>query len=296
MIRTLLERARTPEYTGENRCIPCTAVNVALAGAAALALVVVSPPVAALALGVSLTLVYLRGYLVPGTPALTKRYLPDWFLRRFDKPPRARTSSVDNPPNDLSSNESSPNSHSPPDSAAFDPATFDAEAFLFEVNALRYGDDDVLLDASFERAWYRRIDVIREGDGGVGQLAKTLGVDAERVSLSDHGNAVAAWFDDDWLGQWESREAFAADMAASAELADRSDVWRRLSVDVRGQVLSGLRACVERCPACGGSVELGERTVESCCRNYDVIAATCTHCDVRYFEAEYDAVDGAFVD
>jgi hypothetical protein len=43
----------------------------------------------------SLALVYLRGYLVPGTPAFTKRYFPDWLLAWFDKTPERREGTVD---------------------------------------------------------------------------------------------------------------------------------------------------------------------------------------------------------
>ncbi|WP_224335524.1 hypothetical protein [Haloprofundus halobius] len=290
MIRTLLERLRESDYTGENRCIPCTAANVGIASVGALVLSVASPPVGVAFFVVSIALVYVRGYLVPGTPDLTKRYFPDWLLRRFESAPDAHPSTA----GVRTARDSAAYDSTVVESTA-DPVSFDPETYLFEVSALREGDEDILLDTRFERAWYRRIDVLRDGDGGIGQLAKAVGVDAERVSLSDHGNAVAAWLDDDWLGQWESREAFAADMAASAELGDRSEKWDRLSVDARGQVLAGLRACIEHCPVCGGSVEIGKRAVESCCRNYDVIAATCDHCDVRYFEAEYDAADGAFV-
>ncbi|MFB6159704.1 MAG: hypothetical protein ABEJ61_00830, partial [Haloferacaceae archaeon] len=71
-IRDLFDRVRRPEYTGENRCVPCTVVNLVIA--AALALVVargvaaVRPwPTAALAgaaAGILAGLVVaLRGYL-----------------------------------------------------------------------------------------------------------------------------------------------------------------------------------------------------------------------------------------
>ncbi|KTG08360.1 hypothetical protein AUR64_19195 [Haloprofundus marisrubri] len=290
MISALLERVREPEYVGENRCVPCTAVNVAIAGVATLVVGVLSPPVGLVVFGTSLALIYLRGYLVPGTPALTKRYFPDWLLRRFDKSPHARSRRRAAQTVDAASADT--------ETVGTDGTTLDTEAFLVDVGALRESDDadDVALEESFERAWYHRIDALRDGDGGVGQLARTVGVSTDRLSLSDHGNAVAAWLDDDWLGQWESREAFAADMAASAELDDRVDVWSEFPVDVRGQLLSGLRACIERCPVCGGTVGLGTHAVESCCQSYDVVAATCEHCEVRYFEAEYDTVDGAFVD
>ncbi|MFC6975122.1 hypothetical protein ACFQL1_11345 [Halomicroarcula sp. GCM10025709] len=81
----MLARLRDPEYTGENRCLPCTIVNsaiaVALAGAVGVGIAVATTPVlagvaAALVLAVSALSIWLRGYLVPGTPELTKRYMP----------------------------------------------------------------------------------------------------------------------------------------------------------------------------------------------------------------------------
>ena len=83
-----LERLRQPEYTGENRCLPCTVVNAIIAGAlAAAATLLVTPVGGGVVLVLSLAAIYLRGYLVPGTPELTKRYLPDRVLRLFDKAP-----------------------------------------------------------------------------------------------------------------------------------------------------------------------------------------------------------------
>lgn len=86
---SLLDRLRQPAYTGENRCTPCTALNVAIA-------VVVSALVGRrrralglLVLGVSLAAIYLRGYLVPGTPQLTARYLPEDVRRSIGKDPVA---------------------------------------------------------------------------------------------------------------------------------------------------------------------------------------------------------------
>lgn len=81
----LLDRLRQPGYTGENRCIPCTSVNVALAAASsALVAKMTSRRLASTAFVTSLGAIYLRGYLVPGTPTLTKRYLPERVLRWFD--------------------------------------------------------------------------------------------------------------------------------------------------------------------------------------------------------------------
>lgn len=79
----LLTAVRRPEYTGDNRCLPCTVVNVVLAGLLTAAAAFVAPPLGIAVAAASLTSIYLRGYLVPKTPELTKRYLPArvhaWF-------------------------------------------------------------------------------------------------------------------------------------------------------------------------------------------------------------------------
>ncbi|ADD04164.1 uncharacterized protein Nmag_0577 [Natrialba magadii ATCC 43099] len=87
-----IDRLHQPEYTGENRCLPCTAGNIVLAvllsaTAAALAWFGAGP-VVALGVGIgilscSVGAIAIRGYLVPGTPELTKQYLPDRLRQRF---------------------------------------------------------------------------------------------------------------------------------------------------------------------------------------------------------------------
>ncbi|WP_251344264.1 hypothetical protein [Haloplanus halophilus] len=258
-----LSRLRQPEYTGANRCLPCTVVNlvvaVGLAGLVALA----SPPAGVAVLAASVAAIYLRGYLVPGTPALTKRYLPDDVLKLFDK-------------------------HEAP---AMDDDG-DVEAFLLDVDAVeecREGTD-LCLTEGFRTAWDDRIDRLRErddADEGVAALFDGLGVDADRVRVESYGDAYEAFVDDVRVGQWESRAAYLADLAAEAELRDRHPGWHRLGFDARTEVLGALRLWLERCPSCDGPVTLGEDTVESCCRSIDVIAATCESCGARVFEAEF---------
>ncbi len=78
----MLARLRQPEYTGENRYLPCTVadtiVAVVLAAGVDVAVAAVAPITDAVAaagavLAVSLAPAWLRGYLVSGTPTLTKR-------------------------------------------------------------------------------------------------------------------------------------------------------------------------------------------------------------------------------
>ena len=260
---TYLDRLRQPEYTGENRCIPCTITNVAIAAVASTAVAVASPPLGVGLFGASLATIYLRGYLVPGTPELTKRYFPDWLLRKFDKDPRAR----------------------------IDLDAIDAESVLREAGAIV--DDeatgDVVVAADFETAWYERMARMDGGETDRDELAALLDVEADRIAISWHGDAFVAYLDSEWVGQWESRAAFVADIAASEVLSTRYDDWEYLPMAYRSQILGGLRLCIERCPACEGHVDIDQHVVSSCCRSYDVVAATCNDCNARLFEVEFDS-------
>jgi hypothetical protein len=270
-----LGRLRQPEYTGENRCLPCTAVNVAIAAGGAGALAAVGRPgLAAGGFTAGLAAIWLRGYLVPGTPELTKRYLPERVLRLFGK-----------------GTEPAP------------PAEIDAESYLLSAGVLVETPDgsDFAFAPWFAAAWDDALDGMRlsavvddersatEADdvgtsADVAALSSLTGVDGASLSLSWAEGAAFAFADGHRIGHWESRAAFLADVAADRVLADGPDDWTDLPLAARSNVLGALRLFVERCPACEGPVALEERVVESCCSSYDAIAGRCTACDSRLFE------------
>lgn len=271
-----LGRLRRPEYTGVNRCLPCTAVNVAIAIAGAAALAAVGAiELAALGLSVSLAAIWLRGYLVPGTPELTKRYLPERVLRLFGK-----------------GREPAP------------PADVDAESYLLSADVLVETPDgtDLAFAPWFESAWRSHLASLRDGtgvddevaftgdaaseDGDIAALAALTGVDAASLSIRWYEGAAVARADGERLGHWESRAAFLADVAADRALADGLDDWTDLPLAARSGVLGAVRLFVEDCPACEGPVGLESRVVESCCTTYDVIAGRCAACDARLFEMD----------
>ncbi|MFB9806261.1 hypothetical protein ACFFQF_13625 [Haladaptatus pallidirubidus] len=83
----MLKQLRKPEYTGENRCWPCTALNTVLLLLACTIITVVPKKFAPLVpssrarrLGVASALgfiggaaITLRGYFIPGTPHIAPR-------------------------------------------------------------------------------------------------------------------------------------------------------------------------------------------------------------------------------
>ncbi|ELZ51805.1 hypothetical protein C464_00379 [Halorubrum coriense DSM 10284] len=254
--RTAVGRLRQPEYVGANRCLPCTVGNVAVAAVGAAAVGAVGAPLlGATGFAGALAAIWLRGYLVPGTPELTKRYLPERVLRLFGK-------------------------GSAPESSA----AIDAESYLLSAGVLVETSDgaDLAFAPWFASAWNDARDRVRRRvDAGDERAA---GVDESSLSLSWAEGAAFAFAGGERIGHWESRPAFLADVAADRALRDGLDGWSRLPLAARSDVLGALRLFVEVCPACEGSVRLEERVVESCCASYDVIAGRCTACDARLFE------------
>lgn len=270
----VLGRLRQPEYTGENRCIPCTAANTALAVALAAAvgygwttLVGAGWMGATLTvLAVSLASIWLRGYLVPGTPELTKRYFPDWLLAYFDKAPERYGAEAE------------------PVSEDIDPERLLLDAGVVEPCAR---EDDLCLAADFREAWNDRIVELRESGAERDALADQLDIDREALRFQDHGDGFVAFLDGRRAGQWESRAALLADLAGAGVLSDWLNGWESMDIGARSQVLGGLRIFLEACPVCDGPVLAGTETVESCCRSHEVVAAACDDCGARLLEVPY---------
>ena len=289
---SLVERVRRPEYTGENRCIPCTLANSviavvlaavvgagwwALVAPGAGALLVVGVVLAASALNI-----WLRGYLVPGTPALTKRYFPDWLLAKFDKGPAASGG--------LGGAAAEDGAAGPEPEGQVNPEAVLVRAGVVEPCA---DEDDLCLAPGFREAWRERMAAIREEGAERDELAAQLDLNPEEVRFEEHGGAFVAFYEGRRAGQWESRAALVADLGAARTLPDWVDGWADLGIGARSQLLGGLRIFIDECPDCGGPVVAGRETVESCCRSHEVVAANCEACGSRLLELPYEEPAGS---
>lgn len=266
VVKYVLEGVSQPEYIGENRCTPCTVVNLSIGAVGVGLLWRLSPTAAIVFGGVAITAILLRGYLVPGTPTLTKRYLPDSLRRRFEHPP--------------------PGGHSIDASVSIDPLET-----LGSVNVLVESDRDVVLEPAFEQRLATRVAAI-EQENLVGALAELLALPPERLSLDPTGGVPTVRIDGRSVGHWESRAALLTDIAANRELAGAVPEWTHFSLVQRSELFAAVRACLTHCPVCGDDVELFPQVVESCCRTVDVVAAACQGCGARLFELEQDGTIG----
>ena len=263
--RALYDRLRQPEYTGENRCLPCTAVNVGLAALAGAVVGLVSVGAGLVAFLAALGLIYLRGYLVPGTPRLTKRHLPDRVLAAFDKRDDPVAETVREP----------------------GPEDVDPERLLSDLGAVEpcEHEDDLCLTEGFAAAWRDRVETIGR-PVSERRVADLLSRDPESVEVRDG----VVYVDRRRVRHWPSGGALIADLAADDELSSRAEVWGSIDGEQRLGILAALRMFLDRCPLCSGAVETGEETVESCCRSWEVVAVSCADCGARYLEIDPDRV------
>lgn len=284
MATRMIERFRQPEYTGENRCMACTAVNTVLAVVFAAVVAVGVGTVSTTAVGagagvgflaVSAASIWLRGYLVPGTPELTKQYMPEWMLAWFGKAPE-QASGLDGAGDEDGDPE---------------PVEVDPEQVLVDAGAVEPCEDidDLCLEETFADAWQTEIDAI--DDIAVDDALATFGFDEADYELSHHGDAVLLNRGPHRVGQWPSEAALIADVAGARVLADRYVAWEDMEPVAKGRVLNGLRVFLETCPD-GSPAEFQEETVESCCSSYDVVTVECTGSGERLFEQRVDEITG----
>lgn len=269
MVPTALRRAlaavRRPEYVGENRCLPCTALNAALVVAVAAAVGRRNRMLGGFAAAVGGLLIAVRGYVVPGTP----RFAP------------ALTD-----PLPVSFGHDGP--YEPSGSLAADPDPEDLMTALVEAGVLVPEGEELFLEGSFREDWEARAAELRALPTAE-LAARTAAASPEPVAGEAVGDRVLlAGGRDVRL----SRAVAIAETAAVETLADRGVPER-----VRAAAARPLRTFVRTCPACGGEVR--ETTLRNCCGGPGSLRGTperavlaCADCDAVVFEFDGPADDG----
>lgn len=261
---------QNPEYTGTNRCLPCTAVNGVIAlclsgvlglGVMRVATVGAGIAVFGLALGVSVSVIWLRGYVIPGTPTVTKRYLPARVLTWFGKDV---PQSGDDPLGDR------------------EPETILRAAGVLEPCP---EEDDLCLTDSFAQAWNDELASVADEPDPQTVLAE-LGIGTRDLTVVQHDDAVVVHDQNGRkVGQWPSPTALRLDIAAAPVIAARVPEWGSLSPSARSQLVAAVRIFLDECPD-KSPVEVTSTTVESCCSSYEVVSVRCTGNGDRLFEQQ----------
>jgi hypothetical protein len=196
--------------------------------------------------------IYLRGYLVPGTPTITETYVPEALLRLFGTHPVTGRSVPVAEPTEQS----------------------ESEHVLSAAGVVEYQDGDVHLTPDFRKGWRERIQDVRRRGPERADVCEAF--DADEVA--EHGR-LSFVLDGTELHRWESEAALVADIAAGAKLRSWSADWSAFDTAKRTDVCTGLRLLVQHCPACDGPVSTTKNHVDPCCRNsYTGVESVCQAC------------------
>lgn len=168
----------------------------------------------------------------------------------------------------------------------------DPEAFLRDLAVIESTDQGENLQ--FTPAFVTRIDTQLENvrDAGIetADIAAMFGVDETNVTAADR--PYTAYKTHATVRNWPSDAALELDVATDRELRAETDRWDEVPPRQRYRLLQSLRSFRDDCPFCGGSVSIGDETVESCCGDTEVVTVGCGDCDRRFLEFSADSVPG----
>ncbi|WP_306056758.1 hypothetical protein [Natronococcus wangiae] len=297
-VRRVLSGLRNPEYTGENRCVPCTVVNVLIAAAVSVLVGRRSRRGGVITFAGSFAAIALRGYLVPGTPTLTKRHLPDRILAQFDDHPledqshafEGRFEEQQRQRNREQSDELTTESIEELERQREN--AVDPERFLLEVDAVKPCENqaDLCFTDELADAIDERMASLPDKPVDRALVAELYGVEPEAVTVKERSYPAVT------IGRrvhkWPAEAALAADLATHRALGELTDRWTDVPQGQRIELLEMLRSFHDTCPDCGGPIALSEDTVESCCRSYEVLALNCEDCSAPLLEFDPSEIGG----
>jgi len=275
MRSSFASHARRPEHTGENRCWPCTAVNVALVGVGGVAAAVLaSPLVGAAAAAVGLASVWLRGYLLPGTPRFAPRLVGavpggDRLFHTADPagdggPPEAGGSIADDGRVETGG---------------------DLLERLVDHGVIEADGEAVAPTSEYDRAWHAEMErlsgVATEGlAAAAGEISPAA--DARAVDADDEWVALrpadGATVDETWLTRpvaiaevaaYRAAEGFLPDEATRLAAAETNRMFLRSCPDCGADLQQGVDM-----PCCGGHTGPADEPAET---------LACPACEVRLF-------------
>lgn len=227
-----------------------------------------SPVVGIIGLLFGLEIIYLRGYLVPGTPTLTERYFPDWVLRYFE-------------------HDASPVASNTTAASLVSEHNNDSPASVLQIIELIEpcrNETDLCLTDKFATVWRSRISALGRADYPE-ILGEWLGRDPATLTI-EQGSPVRVISDERQLARWESEAAMLADLAAIPELQSQHPQWEKLNTSTQSHLLYSLRIFLNICPICNSEIEMSKETVESCCRSIENTHMYCTGCNSRILKAQ----------
>ncbi|WP_152421553.1 hypothetical protein [Haloferax gibbonsii] len=258
-IQTIVDRLKNPKYTGTNRCLKCTYVNVAIASVGGGIIAFYGTLLhAGLAFVVALCVIYFWGYLIPGTPRITKQYFPASLYSVFHH---------------TRGNESQ---------QGFE-GVFDVEQVIVQNNIASLEEEDLQLDPAFRNDWSNKITSMSFEDAAYG-LESFPNIKTE-LTFRNTGGKFCARHLGEQLAVWESKEACIAHFAGMEVLPSHLQTEDQYTLEEQYQLVGSLRLFTPICP-CGGGITEKIETIESCCDIRETLVLNCSDCGAQLFEMQ----------
>ena len=165
------------------------------------------------------------------------------------------------------------------DSGVDDGATIVDRLVAASVVRVDESAEDIALTESFRDDWRRRIEQV--SDDPTRYLGLLLEADPEALSVDTGSDGVSvrdgSGATTRTVGEWPSRAALVADVAAFVALGERLPAFEELEGAERDELVARLRVFLEACPTCDG--ELIEES------NADTMAPaiSCAECGAALF-------------
>lgn len=253
------------EHTGDQRCLPCTVVNLGLLVLSALIIALFSKP-AAVSIGIlGIFLIWIRGYFVPYTPQFAPKvaaHLPVHFHESTRQSSSLTELSKGGIETTREGDEVVPGTtglHTDQDSSNDVSTTI--LPLLSEAGIIRQRGDTLTLDESYREKWRSIIRDVRTNNLKTAIKTTTPAANVERVTEGE-----TTWYvltDED---RSIKSETWLSPAIATAEVAAIKALEGSLSPSTAVQAAAVLRPFLEQCPVCDG--DLVETTADQCCASY----------------------------
>jgi hypothetical protein len=113
---------------------------------------------------------------------------------------------------------------------------------------------DVDLTEGFRRDWRQRIGHLRTREP-IDFVVLLLDTDPDSLTIDETDDGLTVQESGTTAGEWPSKSALVADVAAFLTLQEALPEWEELEATTRDELIGRLRVFLKTCPTCDGSLD-----------------------------------------
>lgn len=284
------ERIKNPNHTGENRCFPCTVLNLLIIIGVGLLIGVFQIYLGFAFTIIGIVVIYFRGYLVPYTPLITEYLFLDRLVGHFTRSHSATSNSTYGSKTNGDTDQSLVETEfeTIQQLNRYRENKVDPALFLHDCGILE------CVDTSGN--WQFSNGIIGDIDQHIQEYRSNLislstfeeffDVPRDHLELKNREYPVIRVNRRIW--KWPTRSALIIDLALEKTIREYTSEWEALPLRQRMEILESFRPLYAKCPLCSADLELTEHMHESCCRSakvHQLRCAECGECITEYSDA-----------